>query len=199
MLRTLGVESQLSADPSELSRSDSIILPGVGAFDEGMARLRAAGLVDVLKRLVIDAHKPVLGICLGMQLFGRSSEEGLSPGLGWIAAETKRFRFSNSATNLRVPHMGWNTVDHDGRPPLFQNMESPARFYFVHSYHVVCDAPEDVVATAEHGLVFTAAITRGNITGVQFHPEKSHRFGMCVLRNFLLNVVMNQTPEHATA
>jgi glutamine amidotransferase len=184
MLRVLGEQSQVTADPVYLMRAERIILPGVGAFDEGMTRLRERGLIEVLNDLVLDAQKPVLGICLGMQLLGRSSEEGVLPGLRWIAADTKRFRSPEGVTNLRIPNMGWSVVTHNGRGPIFQNVEPYPRFYFVHSYHVVCDSPEDVVATAEHGITFHAALTCGNISGVQFHPEKSHRFGMALLRNF---------------
>ncbi len=183
MLAWIGVDACVSADPEVLSRADKLILPGVGAFDNGMRRLKEAGFVTLLNELVIDQQKPLLGICLGMQLLGTGSEEGLLPGLGWLDAASHRFRFETSLLTLKVPHMGWNSVEAVAQSPLFAAIDAP-RFYFVHSYHLVCGCKADVLAQASYGFPFVAAVQRENIFGVQFHPEKSHKFGMSLLRNF---------------
>ena len=184
MFRRLGVPAERSADPDVLARAKALVLPGVGAFDHGMENLKNLGLIEVLNERVLQKQTPVLGICLGMQLLSRRSEEGQLPGLGWIAGETIRFQFDPVATGLRIPHMGWNDVQPRPGDSLLSTGDRPPRFYFVHSYHVVCDQSEDVLATCHYGSDFTCAIRRGNIMGVQFHPEKSHRYGMAVLRNF---------------
>lgn len=188
MLDHLGVPARTASTPEELTDADRFILPGVGAFDHGMARLRDSGLIPSLERRVLSERTPLLGICLGMQLLGRSSEEGSSPGLGWVPAQTIRFNFGDNPARLRIPHMGWNEIRpcaHDklcDLPP--DELGRPPRFYFVHSYHVVCDEPADIAATSEHGIPFTAALCHGNIHGVQFHPEKSHRWGKMLLSRF---------------
>ena len=184
MLRKAGVEAEVTRDPSRVSESQKIILPGIGAFDAGMAALREYGLRDVLERKVANEGTPILGICLGMQLLGLGSEEGSEAGLGWIEADCVRFNFPDGVPHHKVPHMGWTLV-HPVRPsPLFDDMDADARFYFVHSYHVRPRRTEDVLATATYGYPFAASVARGNVYGVQFHPEKSHRFGMALLRNF---------------
>jgi glutamine amidotransferase len=139
----------------------------------------------VLSEEVLVKGTKVLGVCLGMQLLMQRSEEGKLNGLGWILGESVRFKFNNAEGTLKIPHMGWNTLQVNRSSVLFQGLDVSARFYFVHSYHVVCAHQEDVLATAEHGYHFVAAVERGNIMGVQFHPEKSHRFGMIVLKNFI--------------
>jgi imidazole glycerol-phosphate synthase subunit HisH len=180
MMKKLGHTAEVSSDPGVIGRADRLILPGVGSFDAGMANIRARGLVEVLDDTVVNRKTPVLGICLGMQLLGESSREGETKGLGWIPAEA--IRFSNEAQ--RVPHMGWNQVSPIAEHWLFAGQPEDMRFYFVHSYHVLCKNPQDQLATARYGASFSAAIGRGHILGVQFHPEKSHRFGMQLLRNF---------------
>ena len=189
MLKRIGYASISSNNLEDIGRATKLILPGVGAFDEGMARLRTTGLVPLLNHRVIDEGVPVLGICLGMQLLTRGSEEGEAkePGLGWIQADTRRFR-TDESLGLRIPHMGWAFVDFDAHGPLAHNMPQDARFYFVHSYHPVCDEPTDVFITATYGYRFVAGIHRRNIYGVQFHPEKSHKFGMQLLENFIERV-----------
>ena len=182
MLRRVGATSALVSRPEEIARADKLILPGVGAFDHGMASLEAAGLLDVLNQRVLEARVPVLGLCLGMQLFTRGSEEGKRPGLGWLPAETRRLQPADP--RLKVPHMGWADVHPVRSHALLEPPEPELRFYFVHSYHVVCDTRDAVVAEAEHGQSFCAIACAGNVIGVQFHPEKSHRFGMKLLRNF---------------
>lgn len=184
MLRKLGAPSVITGKPEELTQATALILPGVGHFDTGMKNLRAAGLDQVLGTQVLEKKVPILGICLGVQLFARKSEEGTEPGLGWIAADVKRFTFPEGKA-LPVPHMGWNEVEWSDSKLLAGATHGEARFYFVHSYHVVPDDPADVAATATYGSNFVAAIAHGNIMGAQFHPEKSHRFGMALLRNWV--------------
>jgi len=185
ILRKVGADSTISGDPTVIGDATKLILPGVGAFDEGMKNIGALGLRDVLDQRVMRDHVPALGICLGMQLMARGSEEAVAPGLGWIAADVKRFRFGPEETQLKVPHMGWNTVQPRKQSVLFENFSESPRFYFVHSYFVACDDPADVLATAHYGQDFVAAVRRDNLVGVQFHPEKSHKFGMIIFRNFI--------------
>jgi imidazole glycerol-phosphate synthase subunit HisH len=184
MLGRIGVPSRLVARPDELSHATKILLPGVGAFDAGMAALHERDLVDALNERAIVAKVPVLGICLGMQLLAESSEEGERPGLGWIPGRSRKFSFPDSSPTLRVPHMGWNVVTPTRESSLFSAVPLPRRFYFVHSYHLVPAREEDVLATTSYGIDFTSAVARENILGVQFHPEKSHKYGMAVLRAF---------------
>lgn len=183
MLRKVGVEAERVGTPRELESARKIILPGIGAFDQGMVTLRERGLLDALRRKVRDEGVPILGVCLGMQMLGQGSEEGREAGLGLIDATCRRFRPPECAA-LKVPHMGWNTVAPRGSNPLLDGLDEQSRFYFVHSYYVVCGDPADELAYSRYGQDFTSAVARGNIYGVQFHPEKSHRFGMALLRNF---------------
>jgi glutamine amidotransferase len=190
MFKQAGFEAEISSAPERVRDATKIVLPGVGAFDHGMEQLHERGLVEPLCESVLARGTPLLGICLGMQLLTKRSEEGQRPGLGWIDAETIRFRFPDEARServrqrLRVPHMGWNLARPAKPSRLFEGMTEELRFYFVHSYHVVCADTADVLATTSHGLEFVAAVERGNIFGVQFHPEKSHKFGMRLLANF---------------
>ena len=182
MLQRLGVASEITADPQRIELADKIILPGNGAFDACMRNLRASGLVPLLERKVLREHTPLLGICVGAQMLGQGSEEGREPGLGWLALRVRRFP---SLPGLRVPHMGWNevVVEQPGHR-LVQGLETEARFYFVHSFMLEPAQAEDVLLSANYGIRFAAAVARGNIAGVQFHPEKSHRFGKRLLGNF---------------
>ena len=181
MLKRIGAEAKLSADADEIALADKLILSGVGHFDSGMAKLRASGLLPAIERKV-QVGAPILGICLGMQMLGQGSEEGSEPGLGWIQGRSVRFDFPDRS--LKVPHMGWNRIQPSAGTGLFDDLAEDHRFYFVHSYHLVCDRPSDVVATSHYGHDFVAAVKRDNVFGTQFHPEKSHRFGMAVLRQF---------------
>ena len=183
MIRYVGGICRITGDPGEIAASKKLILPGVGAFDCGMEALRDSGILDALNEAVLERGVPILGICLGMQLMTKRSEEGGLPGLGWLGAKVMKFRFPEGS-GLKIPHMGWNTIS-TVRENLLINPEDRQRFYFVHSYHVVCADESDVLATCNYGYDFVAAFRRGNIWGVQFHPEKSHRFGMSVIRNFL--------------
>jgi glutamine amidotransferase len=183
MFKRIGVQAGIAAAPAQLHGAGGIVLPGVGHFDKGMALLEAGGWIPVLDRLVREQQLPVLGICLGMQLMTRSSEEGGRAGLGWIAATTIRLRFPEQGRSLVVPHMGWNVVRPRQAHPLLPQA-AEWRFYFVHSYHVVCGDAEDILAESTYGIDFCSAFAHGNIVGVQFHPEKSHRFGMRFLKCF---------------
>lgn len=183
MLRKAGAAATVTSEPSDLETATRVILPGVGAFDHAMRALHASGLVPPLLHAVQGEGKPLLGICLGMQMLGHRSEEGELPGLGLIEAETCRFSFP-SPTDLKVPHMGWNEVRSVRPHPLLAEGDEPPRFYFLHSYYVRCLASERLVGETVHGLPFASVFASGNVMGVQFHPEKSHRFGLDLLRRF---------------
>ncbi len=186
MLKRVGAPAaKISSDPKDIEQAEKLILPGVGSFDTGMQRLRETGLIGLLNEKVLKAKTPTLGVCLGMQLITKISEEGELPGLGWIDAETIRFRFDSKQTGLKVPHMGWNTVNIKREGILFKGMEPSPRFYFVHSFHVVSHNPEDVLGTTEYGYEFASALQHGHIMAAQFHPEKSHKFGMKLYKNFV--------------
>lgn len=150
----------------------------MGAFDAGMEHLKEYGLIQTLNKEVNERKKPILGICLGLQLFTEKSEEGKMPGLGWVEAKTKRFKFKEKDSSLRIPHMTWNTVKQLKKNILFPNTEDEQKFYFVHSFHLVCDKKEDILCTTHYGYDFVSVTQKDNIFGVQFHPKKSHRFGI---------------------
>ncbi len=183
MLRKAGVGATITSDPVQISRASKLILGGVGAFDAGMSNIERLGLVKPLNEAVCERGVPILGICLGMQLMTRSSEEGARPGLGWVAAHTVRFD-QGRHPGLRVPHMGWNLVVPARSSPLIEALGDEPRFYFVHGYYVACEDRSDVLLSCTYADPFDAAFARGSIYGVQFHPEKSHRYGMALLRNF---------------
>ncbi len=182
MLKKIGAEAIISSDPEEIKKADKLILPGVGSFDAGMENLKNSGLIPAIEEKVINKKTLILGICLGMQLFAKNSEEGISRGLGWIDAEVKKFKFSENS--LKIPHMGWNSINIKKQGKLFENMPLDSRFYFVHSYYFVCQDKDNILATTNYGFDFPSIIRKGNIIGVQFHPEKSHKFGMQLLKNF---------------
>lgn len=185
MLRKIGANVKVSSEPADISAAKKLILPGVGSFDNGMNNLKERGLLDVLNEQVLCQNTPILGICLGMQLFTGSSEEGTQPGLGWIDAKTVRFSFPEEMAHLRVPHMGWNTIEVQQGGSILENLIDEPRFYFVHSYHVRCSSQANVLATTRYGYDFHSAVIKGNIIGTQFHPEKSHKYGLRVLQNFV--------------
>lgn len=180
MLRRVGVESDRVATPDDILRSDRVLLPGIGAFDAATGRLRELGLVEPLRAFAATG-RPLLGICLGMQLLLDSSEEGDSAGLGLIPGHSARFE---EAPGFRVPHMGWNGVEPTRDDPLLAALPEDSRFYFVHSYRVVPQRDADVLGVTDYGVPFASLIRAGNVMGAQFHPEKSHAFGMTVLGNF---------------
>lgn len=183
MLRHIGVPVQRSGDPEVVRSATRLVLPGVGAFDRGMRNLRESALQEALTEAVRMRGAPLLGICLGMQLLTDRSEEGALPGLGWIPGAALRFQ-PMDATGMKVPHMGWNTVHVVNRSPLVADLPAESRFYFVHSYYVHSEDPRHVVLTTRYGREFASGVARDNVYGVQFHPEKSHRFGMRLLEAF---------------
>lgn len=181
MLKKTGFESVVSRDRSVIDAADKIILPGVGAFDAAMQSLQDLDLIDLLHQKAVVEKKTILGICLGMQILAASSDEGSLKGLGWIDAEVKKFK----SDNLKIPHMGWNIVHDVKQSPLFANMHKPElRFYFVHSYYFDCHDKNAIIGETDYGIRFVSAVNKENIWGVQFHPEKSHKFGMQLLKNF---------------
>lgn len=184
MLRRIGVRSRLTTSVADVLDAEALILPGVGHFGMGMDNLRQRGLIEALDQRVRVEKTPVLGICLGAQLLARHSEEGDARGLGWIAADVKRFDFKNT-TALPVPHMGWNEVEPVDPEMFAGHVAGDTRFYFVHSFHFVCDAESSATAWCNYGYRFAAAVRDGHVWGAQFHPEKSHRFGMRVLQNWV--------------
>jgi glutamine amidotransferase len=184
ILKRIGEESVVTSDRDEIAKSTKIILPGVGSFDTGMRNLMELDLVGILNQKVQTEKIPVLGICLGMQLLSEGSEEGSHKGLGWIKGENRRFNFMNS-TEYKIPHMGWNFIQQHKESNLFKDMFSDARFYFVHAFYFKANDLSDVLTTTNYEIEFTSAVEQGNIIGVQFHPEKSHKFGMKLLKNFV--------------
>jgi glutamine amidotransferase len=185
ILKKIGCKVLITSEPSVLQKAEKIILPGVGAFDYGMKNLNNLGITDVLKEKVIRLKIPLLGICLGMQLLTEDSEEGVLPGLGFFKAHTKKIPSDWCGEKLKIPHMGWNYICPQEDSPVFKNSLEDMRFYFVHSYYVECDDQSEILATTEYGNAFASVIGRDNIYGVQFHPEKSHKFGMNLLKNFV--------------
>jgi imidazole glycerol-phosphate synthase subunit HisH len=183
MFKKIGAkEVVVSSDQNVIAKASKILLPGVGAFDAGMSNLERSGLIPILNQKALVEKVPVLGICLGMQLLSKKSEEGIKPGLGWIDAETVKFNL-DPALKLKVPHMGWDYVQVKRQNPLIEQ-DSKSRFYFVHSYHVKCKDQNQSLATSNFGDEFTCMVNKDNIFGTQFHPEKSLRFGMRLLGNF---------------
>jgi glutamine amidotransferase len=183
MLKKLNVKSEIVSDPDKVALSTKILLPGVGAFDAAMQKINHSGLLEILNQKAKVEKVPFLGICLGMQLLTEGSEEGVLPGLSFIKGSTKKFSFENPS--LKIPHMGWNVVKLKNNSPLTKGMETEEqRFYFVHSYYVKCTNQDNVIGQTHYGFDFDCTIQDDNVFGVQFHPEKSHRFGMKLLKNF---------------
>lgn len=166
-----------------LADARRLILPGVGSFDWAMERLNASGMREALDELVLDKRCPVLGVCVGMQMLARRSEEGRLPGLGWLSGEVRRFDETQFTQKTHLPHMGWNDVVPRAVDSLFRDINAP-RFYFLHSYYLVPDHAEHVLATTDYGGEFTSAVRAGHVFGTQFHPEKSHQWGIQLLKNF---------------
>lgn len=183
MLNYLQIEAKMTCSVEDIWKADKLILPGVGAFDAGMEQLKLSGLKEILDEEVLGKHKSILGICLGMQLMTKGSEEGKMQGLGWFNAHTKKFVFDNNSGML-VPHMGWNEISIKHQHTLFNGLEEENKFYFVHSYYVQAEASKEEAATTFYGHDFASVMVNEHIMGCQFHPEKSHRFGMRLLKNF---------------
>ena len=182
--KNLGIDYSICSDPDSLLKGSHIILPGVGAFDWALSRLDKSGMRSTLDYLVLDKKVPVLGVCVGMQMMANSSDEGELPGLGWINGSVKQLVSPSSLSNLPLPHMGWNdisAIDH----PLFDGLPD-SRFYFLHSYMFVPYSIDNTIAHVDYGLSFAAAVGHEHVLGVQFHPEKSHNWGVRLLYNFSL-------------
>lgn len=184
MFKKFGVKAEPSSDPAVLRAAEKLILPGVGAFDAAMRKFRETGLVPIIGELVLEKKVPVLGLCVGLQLMTKGSEEGTESGLGWFDAETVRFKFDAPYAHLKIPHMGWNEIRICREHPLVAGLVPESRFYFVHSYHVVAKDMQAVLAETEYGVIIHSILGKDNIVGAQFHPEKSHKFGMQLLKNF---------------
>ena len=184
-LQRVDAEAIISSEVEDIEKAEKLILPGVGSFAAGMDNLEKYNLIPILTKKVIEEKVPILGICLGMQLLTRRSEEGNADGLGWIDAETKQFVFERNNTKLKIPHMGWNSIDIRSDSILLKDIPVNSTFYFVHSYHVCCNGTNSVVATTNYGYDFTSVIEKENVFGTQFHPEKSHKNGVRLLKNFV--------------
>lgn len=180
MLHSLGQDCEVTNEPDKIKMASKLILPGVGKFDYGMTKLAEYGLIEILNKRVLIEKIPILGICLGAQLMTKSSEEGEIPGLSWFDAEVIKFN-----NQLRVPHMGWNSVNPCTEDIMTFNLPDDSRFYFVHSYYIHSSNPDEVMFTSTYGHEFVSGLKKGNIYAVQFHPEKSHKFGIRLFENFL--------------
>ena len=187
MLKKIGADSVITTDHTVIAAADKLILPGVGSFDNGMKNLKELGLIDLLNKKVLEDKTPVLGICLGMQLITQKSEEGSEPGLGWLDAEAIRFKVEEGERKFSVPHMGWEYVDQRKESRLMEDMYADPKYYFVHSYYIRCNDPQDVLLSTHYSHDYVSGFEKGNILGVQFHPEKSHKYGMKLFKNFVEN------------
>jgi len=180
----LNIKTNIAHTANDLQGTTKIILPGVGAFDYAMSQLNASGMRDELEKQVLENKIPIVGICVGMQILAKSSDEGKLPGLGWIDGEVKLFDTSKINYKTQLPHMGWNSISPVNDHPMMIGFNAESRFYFLHSYYFVCHNPEDIMSTTEYGINYASAVNRENIFGIQFHPEKSHSNGIQLLHNF---------------
>lgn len=183
MLKRVGSEAILASTSDDLKNATKIVLPGVGNFDHGMRQLKKSGMIELLNQKVNDEKVPILGICLGAQLMCNGSEEGGVEGLSWFDAEVKKFNF-NDSTNLRIPHMGWNYVNHVKDSIISKELPQDSRFYFVHSYHMVTKHTNDILFKTNYGYDFVSGLQHENKFACQFHPEKSHKYGIQMFKNF---------------
>ena len=184
-LHVLGIKCVIAKEPEQVLSADKLLLPGVGFFSAAMQRLKERAFTAVLNEMVLKRGTPLLGICLGVQLFSQRSEEGDVEGFGWVPGRVVRFRFSGDANRLRIPHVGWNNVERISETDLLSGVPHDAKFYFTHSYHLIDLSEEYVFGTTEYGYSFPSVIRKDNVYGTQFHPEKSHSWGMHVIRNFV--------------
>lgn len=184
MLKRIGVNALISNQQEDIKNASKLILPGVGHFDYGMNNLKQSGLINLLKEKALIDKIPFLGICLGAQMLGNKSDEGNEAGLGWIDMDIVKFDLNKANSTLKIPHMGWSDVEIIKGSELFKNMYEQPRFYFVHSYHMLPKTETDILCTTFYGYDFVSGVQQDNIYGVQFHPEKSHKYGMKMLENF---------------
>jgi len=184
MLGYLGIPCLITSEMDQIANAKKIIIAGVGAFDYAINKLHEYRLWEVLERKALMEKTPILGICLGMQIMTKKSEEGKQQGFGWIDGETIRFNFNDNLSKLKIPHIGWNTVSVEKESNIITGLDSNSRFYFVHSFHIICYQKKDILLSTNYGYNFPSGIQRENIYGVQFHPEKSHRFGFRLLKSF---------------
>ena len=182
--KQLNIPAKTATTVEDLENAEKLILPGVGHFDYAMQRFNDSGMKDKVNELVLEKNIPVVGVCVGMQMMAKSSDEGTLPGLGWIDAKVHKFDASQISAKLPLPHMGWNDIEIVKDSPLLQNLEEHPRYYFLHSYYFECDNPDDAIARTDYGINFTCAVNYKNRYGAQFHPEKSHHFGVQLLKNF---------------
>lgn len=180
----LNIPIKIAKTKYDLNDASKIIIPGVGAFDYAMEQLNKSGMRDELENKVIRDKVPVIGICVGMQILAKSSEEGKLPGLGWVDGEVLKFDINNIPYKTRLPHMGWNNINPIAENTLLNGFKNESRFYFLHSYYFVCNNQQDIISTTQYGIDFSSAINHNNIFGIQFHPEKSHSNGVSLLNNF---------------
>ena len=184
MIKKIGYDAKITNNKEEILNAEKIIIPGVGSYNNGIENLKDLNLIDILNKKIMIDKIPVLGICLGMQLMAEGSEEGALSGLGWIKGKFVRFN-NNLSNTLKVPHMGWNFINIKKQSKILYNLPENPRFYFVHSYYALPENNEDILTTTNYGHEFVSSFEKDNIIGVQFHPEKSHKFGMSILKNFI--------------
>ncbi len=184
MLHKAGHSSVITDDINIINEATKLILPGVGIFDVGMKNLRERNFIELLTKKVLLEKTPVLGICLGLQLMANNSEEGIEKGLGWINTDVIRFKQEKAASHIRIPHIGWNFVNWNRASKLTENISLPSRFYFIHAYHLNNPTDDWILGNTDYGYSFISVIEKENIVGTQFHPEKSHKYGMMLLKNF---------------
>lgn len=182
----LNIKTKIAHSSEDIKDASKIILPGVGAFDYAMSQLNASGMRDELEKQVLENKIPIMGICVGMQMLAKSSDEGIMPGLGWIDGAVKLFDESTIPYKTRLPHMGWNSIKPENNCQLLSGFNPQSRFYFLHSYYFVCNNEENIISTTEYGITYASAVNSDNIYGIQFHPEKSHSNGVQLLKNFAI-------------
>jgi imidazole glycerol-phosphate synthase subunit HisH len=182
--KRLNIPSKIAKCVNDLQQVDKLILPGVGHFDYAMSQLNNSGMRERIDELVLVEKKPVIGICVGMQMMARKSDEGTYDGLGWIDANVKKFDESTIEQHTKLPHMGWNDVKPNNNHPLFKGLEQESIFYFLHSFYFNCLDQKNIISTTDYGINFASSVHKDNIYGIQFHPEKSHSYGEKLLENF---------------